>query len=96
MITEIKLKSGKTVKREGYNRDFDDLILRNLSEHDIEYYAETELNMKEDGDCGCVCDIEDFSDNEIEDEAKYRGHILFICSSIADSIRVESLKESLV
>jgi len=82
----------KLYDRETYKFDFDDLLLENISDNSIEYYAENSLNMVDEDHC--KCDIDDFQEHKIISYLEEQGYEVLKCNSIVDKMRLDKLKEA--
>lgn len=112
MITSIEIKERtwneekqhyelkyKTITRDEYGGDFDELILDNMNNSEIRDYAEDELDMIPKTNAGNYCDCrpsrdpEDFNDEDLIQEIEERGHKVIYCQTLADSMKLEKLKQ---
>ena len=91
-ITEKYETVIKEYDRETYKFDFEDLLLENIEDNNIEYYAENSLNMVEEDNC--KCDIDDFKEHEIISYLEEEGYEVLKCNSIVDKMRLDKLKEA--
>jgi len=82
----------KMYDRETYKFDFDDLLLDEIPDYNIESYAESSLNMIDKDDC--KCDIDDFKEHEIISYLEEEGYEVLKCNSIVDKMRLDKLKEA--
>jgi hypothetical protein len=98
MITAITIE-GKELKRVDYDGDFDEFILQNTENNDIEMYAKYALDMHHEDDCDeCDCpapSISSFTDGDLMEEFKERGFITTKPSSIIEAQIIEQLIKSI-
>ncbi len=81
------------VSRENYKGDFDQYILKEIDNSEIEHYAEYNRGMIEEDECDCRSSLEDFSDEDLIANAEDRGLMFFKCHSIIDKMKLDKLKE---
>ena len=82
--------------QESYEGDWESLLLKNIDSWDIEQYAEFNLGMVDEDDIITPrCSIERFDTEEIEDEMKTRGFVLFAAQSITEMSMLEEMKEKM-
>ena len=89
MITEFKTK-GNNYQRESYKGDFDEFILENIHNSDIENYAEDRLDMVPEDDQE-TSSISDYTERELLDELKESGYVLFKPKSIIEEAKIKEM-----
>ena len=83
----------KMYDRETYKFDFDDLLLDEIPDYNVENYAENRLNMINEDNC--ECDIYNFRELEIISCLEDKGYGVVKCKSIVDHLRFDKIKEAL-
>jgi len=78
--------------RETYKFDFDDLLLDEIPDYNIENYDESSLNMVDEDHC--KCDIDIFQEHEIISYLEEEGYKVLKCNSIIDKMRFNEIKEA--
>ncbi|SED09715.1 hypothetical protein SAMN04489761_4263 [Tenacibaculum sp. MAR_2009_124] len=89
MITKIEIDN-KLIDRNEYEGDFDELILDNIDESDIENYAEFNLNMTSE-DHFERDELTDYSDKDMIKELEESGYIVVYPESIVEEMRIKEL-----
>lgn len=94
MITKIFI-GDKELHREEYQGDFDKLILGNIDEKSIENFSADNLGMINIQKYRCGCDASDFDTEDLIEEVKERGHQVIECQTLADTFKLDKLKEQM-
>ncbi|MCF2875415.1 MULTISPECIES: hypothetical protein [unclassified Tenacibaculum] len=93
MITEITIK-GKKYFKDSYDGDFEDLILENLDEDDIQDYSERNLDMVHEDEID-YNSIDDFTEEELLDQLKHSGYIFIKAESLTEEMRIKETIEAI-
>jgi len=78
--------------RKDYKGNFENYILSNISESDIQNYAEDNLDMIKEDDIE-ETNLSNFRDQNLIAELKDRGYEIIKCATISDSLRLQKVKE---
>ncbi|SDS13494.1 hypothetical protein SAMN04487764_1530 [Gillisia sp. Hel1_33_143] len=85
----------KEYDRKTYDFDFDNLLLENIDNSEIEDYAGDELSMVDANDAECNCSISDHQEYEIISYLEEQGYEVIKCQTIVDKMRLDKIKEAL-
>lgn len=93
MIESVKI-DGENIERISYEGDFDEFLLENIHESDIQDYVEFNLDMIKEDDIELTC-ITDFSEDELLEALKERGWISVKAESIVEEDRIKEAIEAI-